>query len=1699
MYRGLFSWLFAIVVGTALGQPFGNEWIDYSKTYYRFDIATEGVYRIDSAALSNAGIPITTLDPNLIQIYARGEQVPIYLDGAQDGVLNGSDFIEFYANPANGSDDLELWEDPAYQNNPHYNLINDTIRYYLTWDQNSPPQRIQLRDSSDFTGYTLSEYFWYHSIREYASVYQVGERDSQGATSPFMVQGEGYFDSPFQTTGPNVNRQRPVLTRRPYVGAGAPDARVKFIWAGANNAGGGLADHHSVLSYGSPAANVVTDTIFSGYKLIESNFILPNSELGTSTTNFQLEIIHDLPLSNPVYPDKQAISLIEVFYPHQWHFASEDRAHLYIEDQPLDEDTYGNFLAIAGGQPFVYTFGQQMYRIPTTSLAGWKARIPADPNSDTTHAFMFSLGSIENVTVLTPVNGTGTFTDMAQIEEDSALIVVTQSTLMNAALQYAFYREGSITNQYNTVVLDVDELYDQFGRGVPKHPMAIRGMAKYVANEWSSTPRSLFLFGKSIKEVGFTGSDPGIRKTASAYAQSLVPSMGYPSSDPAFVYALTTDSTEIVFPVGRISAKTEQEALEYINKVQTFESNTVPMPWMKNILHFIGGTSTIEQAQLESYMNQYRSIAQDTCFGGNVTTFKKFSSQIIQQLTTDTITDLINNGVSLMTFFAHASGSGFDITIDNPANYDWNGHFPMMIGNSCYTGNIHLTSNASTSEQFVLISNKGAIAFLASVDIGYLSELGDYSREWYKSFSVDNYGRSIGMHSKAAMELQLQNPDPRDFNNALTFTLQGDPTIILNSFPQPEYSIESDEISFSPVDVSTDIDSFQVNVRVVNSGKATNEPVGVALERSVNGAPGLQPINQVFVDQFRFADTVRFTLPVIEQNVGEGNNRFEARVDLDPPLITEQADETNNNIAQKNVQITSTNLLPIHPYEFAIVPQSGPSLKASTGDPFAPARDYYFEIDTTDLFNSPMLETTIINHVGGVIEWQPTSIYSLDLSQDSTVYFWRCAPDSAGNGGFSWKESSFQFIAGKEGWGQAHYYQFKRDQYDQIIYDRPGRDFDFVSGSRLLRVDVVGNSSGLLNNNTEWYIDLERQEYNGCSATPAMHVGVVDPNTFISWGTRADGQNPNNDFGNANDSTACRSRVEKYFIFRGNNLDQLTGFQNMLDNEIPNGHFIVVYTWRYLNRFSMDGLYTPALDAVEALGGSNVRLVPDSVPYILITQKGNPGFAQEAWGNSIGDLITLSVSAPVTGNTGQIAGPVAGPATAWNALYWNERPSDALDSVLISVIGIQANGSENVVATLQGPLDSLPDLENYLDANLYPNARLEGFFVDSNVVAKPSQLERWQLLSTTVPECAIDPSLGYYEELDSLAPGSTASVALAVHNVSSKNMDSLLVAAWVINASGQLVGVHYERHAPLAALGVLYDTIQFSLQQFAGMNTLIVEANPIDSITGFYDQLEQYHFNNIAQIEFNTIADLENPILDVTFDGIHILNGDIVSSQPEILMQLDDENEVLLLDTQADTANFLVFLKSPNMSTPERVYFRQGASTIMEWIPADGPDNISQILYRPELSVDGTYKLIVQATDISDNSSGDRDYEIEFEVIQRPTITDVLNYPNPFTTSTRFVFTVTGTEAPDYMKIQILTISGRVVREITNDELGPLRVGKNMTEFAWDGRDSFGDRLARGVYLYRVIAKLHGEEIEYRESGASPYFKKGIGKMYLLY
>jgi hypothetical protein len=249
------------------------------------------------------------------------------------------------------------------------------------------------------------------------------------------------------------------------------------------------------------------------------------------------------------------------------------------------------------------------------------------------------------------------------------------------------------------------------------------------------------------------------------------------------------------------------------------------------------------------------------------------------------------------------------------------------------------------------------------------------------------------------------------------------------------------------------------------------------------------------------------------------------------------------------------------------------------------------------------------------------------------------------------------------------------------------------------------------------------------------------------------------------------------------------------------------------------------------------------------------------------------------------------------------------------------------------------------------------------------------------------------------------------------------------------------------------------------------------------------------------------PLLDVTFDGVRILNRDIVSGKPHIQIKLKDENQYLSLN---DTSGLVVTLKFPAESQP-RVY-RWGTDTL-RFTPANAGsgDNTALADFTPTLledSENSEYELTVSGKDRSGNRAGNLEYRISFQVFNKPMISNLLNYPNPFSTSTAFVFTITGQQVPQEFRIQILTITGKVVKEITKAELGPLHIGTNITEYKWDGTDMFGQKLANGVYLYRVVTSLNGSKMEqfrlndgYNQSSmdvTDQYFNKGYGKMVIL-
>jgi hypothetical protein len=1707
-------------------QSFGNEWINYNQKYYSFPVARSGIYKLDFTVLQAAGIPLSTFQSANIQLFGREKEIPLHIEDGGDNAINDGDFILFYALRNDGWLDSSLYDDPSWLGNPKYSLYNDTIQYFFTWNNLTTNQRVQIQTDVNLSAYTPENFVLFEKTTWFNERYNEGEKSSD-ASSSFFVQGEGWGKNALNAVNstPQVWDFGSTQLENIFQGPGAPNVNYSAVVVGSSNAffGSGPGNHHTRHTIGNTNF-VLFDSIFSGYKSVYINKNFPASILPASgNSNYKVALINDLGVAT----DFQSINYWSFTYPRIPNFNNSTSATFSVLNSIGSNKIRLNISNLNVTNPIVFSIGSQVNKIPMIQSGGqWQCLIPNDNSLNEQRIVIQDINSVNNVTLLSPVNGTGQFSNYGAIPNlDNALLFVYPKKLRDKALEYASYRSSNAGGSYNVVLAQVEDLYQQFGGGVPKHINGIRRFAHFVYENSTQKPIGLFLIGKGIREANITSTTnigPGSRTNTLAYQNNLIPSFGQPSCDQCITSNFENqDKFTPLIPTGRISVQTEEELQIYLSKVIEYEQqqnqqsvySTATKDWQKHILHFSGGTSSSEQTVFKNYLNSMAETAEGTDFAGEVMAVAKDNSNPISLTELEVIKDRISDGVSLMNFFGHftTSESGFDINIDEPQNWDNQGKYPVLLANSCYNGNIFHNAN-SNSQSFVLTPNAGVIAYIGTINYGFTSSLFQYSSNFYKQFSKYNYGGTIAEHIKNTIDTVLTTSIP--LVTEATFcqmTLNGDPMLKLNYHQKPEIELTDSRVSFGPNLITYATDSLDISITLRNLGKSITDTFSVDITRDFPNS--LVDSSYVFaVTSLDYEKTLSIKIP-FQPSIGIGLNKFTIRVDI-PNAIDEQYEEIQNNQLIKSFNINVDGIEPILPSDFAVVPSDSVSLYASTINPLALLATYRFEIDTIASFSSNFKRYCEKTESGGLKQVNPSDWKSASTNQlspliltDSTVYFWRVALIEPT---LKWKNRSFQYIINKSGWGQADYDQFKFNSFNGINLSPQSELRGFEPNEARITCLAKTTTQAPAHYDNEWTLNGVQQDYSFCNWTnPNFQVAVIDKSTLQAWGTRYTYSNgtvanpENGGFGNLNDNNAnCFARPMKYFTFGQNTLDQINKFQNFVENVVPDGDYILVFTPIATRYDWWNQLDTTLYTTFQNLGSTQIVPGRPNKPMIFLTRKGDPNFVVEVFTQGNEDIFIDTV---ITGieSIGRETTPLIGPSAQWKSIFWNhkatEQPSADTTNLEIQLFNSSGNYLKSIDTVFYSG-DSLMNLGSVIPVDSFPYIKLVAKYKDT-LNLTPSQLKYWQVLFDEVPEAAIDGTNGYVwlPENDTLQEGQIGKFAIDVKNISSVNMDSLLVSYYIIDQNQIKHFLNYPRQDSLLVGGVLNDTISFSTNELVGNNWFCMEVNPyIDASLTILDQPELTHLNNIIQFPFTVVEEDINPLLDVTFNGKHILNEDIVSPTSEIFISLKDENPYLIMDSDADTSLFGIYITDPEGIQKKIPFMDASGNTVMEWIPANSQNKRFKINYPTYFEKSGMYSLLVQGMDKSGNLSGDLEYKINFEVIHESMITQMMNYPNPFSTSTRFVFTLTGDEVPDDMQIQIMTISGKVVREINESELGPIQIGRNITEYAWDGKDAFGDPLANGVYLYRVKAKINGQEIKRLESGADSYFHKGLGKMYII-
>ena len=1688
--------LLLLVSGYTVKAQYNNSWIDYNKAYYKFYLGKDTLCRIPQATLANLGLSGVNADH--FQLWRNGKEVRLFTS-VSNATFGPSDFIEFWGKANDGKPDKELYRDPSYQLSDRYSLETDTVAYFLTVNPAGGNLRFVAAANGN-PGSMVPDAYYMRTINvDYRNQINRGRAEVIGeyVFSSSYDEGEGYTS---WDTAPCCDQVKELFGLNVYTAG--PANSVSF---------------HATVSGNAPNSRNVQIKLFQN--IIYDSIMNYFNSIHVSRENQPLSLLQN-PGYLPVYfkntssesTDRFVVAHFDITYPSTFNFNGEKNVEFSLEPSAT-----GNYLVIDnvgyGSVPpvlFDYTSGARY--VGDISGGGGQVKFVLPPSTQTRSMMLVNeeTANIYNIPSATQRN----FVNYLGNNQQADYIIISHPALFNDGNgnnfvdQYRAYRASVAGGSYNAKVYDINELTDQFGFGIKFHPASIRSFLLWASANFSVSPKYCFIIGRGLNYM-----EQKAHETSPIAAQeNFVPTFGWPASD--MLLASLPGQSLPVIPIGRLSVVNGLEISNYLTKIQQYEqvqaspsSSIDDKLWMKKAIHVAGGKNNDESFQFQAYMNGYRNIYQDTLLGGNVETFTKTSSNAVQQAASDRIEYLFDQGLGFIGYFGHSSASTFEFNLSDPQIYNNAGKYPFFNVSGCSAGNFYifdplrLNGNLSLSEKYVLANQRGSIGFLADTHFGIPTFLDFFNSAFYTAFSKTMYGNSVGNQLKQVhAQLDGANVNINYFMriHLEQITLHGDPALKINYFAKPDYAIEDSKVKISPNIITVADNSFHVDIRMDNIGKATNDSIWVSVERRLPN-DSVHVLYRELRPGIKYEDSLILDVP-INPITDKGLNKLV--ITLDEGNRVDETYETNNSLT-KEFYIFEDELRPVSPYNFSIVNNSNITYYANTANPLSGQRDYVMEVDTTNLFNSPFKKTYNKTGPGGIVEFSPTNIpYT-----DSTVYYWRVAMVPTGTAQYIWNAYSFIYLPNSSsGFNQSHYYQHLKDNFNSITLDTD-RKFHFNQTAHTLTIRT-GLYPYYLSDRINVNMDFEQLELYGCRYN-SIQFYVFDPNTLEIWKNRNTvfsgptpikamyGSYPVCQLSSTTDTT------RNFFEYPYYDATYRASAMNFID-QIPDGMYVAITNLgnknsntSFINQWKNDTLALGSGNSLyhklKSIGFSQIDSFYHNVPFLYFFRKGVSGYTPTSIvGLYDSSYIDHQILLNSTSSEGQLISPVYGPALSWTALHWRGNSSDvnpANDITSVEVWGIKNDGSENQLATVYQAQDTAL---SFINAQVYPNIRLK-FNAKDTINYTPYQLRYLRVNASYVPEGSVAPNL-LFTMRDTASQGEMVNMELAFKNISSVNFDSLMkIRLRVTDKNNVTTNIDVPKGKILPAGDTLVMRYNFDTRNFSGLNTVGIEFNPDN------DQPEQSHFNNFLFKSLYVREDKFNPLLDVTFDGVHILNKDIVSAKPFILIKLKDENRFVELK---DTALLKVSLRLPDGTL--RTYHFDGDT--LQFIPANlaSGSNTATIEFRPVLedaSFDEPYELIVSGKDMAGNRAGMLDYHVLFTVINTPMISNMLNYPNPFTTSTAFVFTLTGSEVPQNIRIQILTITGKIVKEIKKEELGPLHIGRNITEYKWDGTDMYGQKLANGVYLYRVITNLNGKKLDkYRSEGdnTDKYFKKGYGKMYLM-
>jgi len=839
--------------------------IQQSQIFYTFPVSEEGIYRIDGDFLQSQGIDLNSIDPNKIRLFNNGgtelprplsaprpdslvENAILVQDGG-DGRFDANDFILFFARG------LEGWNyDANRQAFEHYiNHYDFANVYWLSVDGAVAGKRMQTVQSGTLSGNAIETYQGLAFIEE------------ELATP--LQSGLDWFGRQFATDAVSRTQNYTLDLPNALPGASA-ELASKFV---SLNSG----VHSFSMSLNE---NFIATQQFTGFALSQNTYLVmrantnrfsPVPGIVPGTNTLQINYSHTTAFGQAY------LDWVELLY--QAQLTAIDNELIFTVEPASGLTTYRvSGFAQTPVQLFDVTDFANVRQITgfsegSGSIAFSDTQSPVRPKryAALTADRYRTLQALERVEMR----------DIKRAVTGAEFIIISHAAFLPEAQRLQSFREnGNPRNQLSTVVVDVQDIFNNFSAGLVD-PVAIRNFLQYTFEHWSPRPSYVLLLGdgdydpKNIISSGDQNWIPTLQ------SDDTLAELGSRAMDSWYTYISGNDKV-MDMAIGRINAQTVADARNVIDKIVAYETQPLYGVW-RNTITLVGDDELITGGRPSSIDDVHIIQTEELVTGGHIPRsfdFKKIYlpefpkvisasvGGVVKPEAREALIRQMNEGTLIVNFVGHGNSQQWAHEVvfqqsdnDRVQNQD---KLIFFVAATCDWALFDNPGRQSQAEDLLLMEGRGAIGMLSSTRLVFSAPNAAFNRKYY-----DELFSSPGQTARVGDAFVATRAGSNNINNDEKFHIYGDPTLRL-ARPASEAVITSLE-----PDSILALSTMQVSGEIRNNGVLQSDFNGTAFVNTFDSEEFVRNVPERGRTQLYHLpgnSIYRGTVPVV-------NGRFTAR------------------------------------------------------------------------------------------------------------------------------------------------------------------------------------------------------------------------------------------------------------------------------------------------------------------------------------------------------------------------------------------------------------------------------------------------------------------------------------------------------------------------------------------------------------------------------------------------------------------------------------------------------------------------------------------------------------------------------------------------------------------------------------------------------------------------------------------------------